>query len=156
MDASPPWAHHLRLEIEPELGSLPPTDGVRGARCWASNWTCCVREQSTGSQHNAQDVCLASVTHFKQKAKSKVTISHPVIKPWELAIGAIILQLRLCQPSLRLCSEIPLGINGHISKSTLQCPKGVLRVQMLSFNYEKQAPIIVNNTVLDTSKLLRD
>lgn len=51
LDASPPWAHHLWLEIEPELGRLPPTDGVRGARCWASNWTCCVRAGTSSTMH---------------------------------------------------------------------------------------------------------
>lgn len=51
LDASPPWAHHLCLEIAPELGRLPPTDGVRGARCWASNWTCCVRAGTASTMH---------------------------------------------------------------------------------------------------------
>lgn len=154
MDASPPWAHHHRLEIEAELGSLPPTDGVRGVRCWVSNWTCCVREQSRVFQNNTQDVCLASVTHFKQKVRSKVTLLHPVIKPWELSVllfysYSYVNHHSDCVPKYPRASM-------DIFPETLLCPKGVLRTQLLSFKCEKQAPIIVNNTVLYASTLLRD
>lgn len=110
--------------------------------------------QSRDCQHNAQDVCLASVTHFKQKMRS----NSDTFTSCDEALGVDYQCYYFTVTTMSTVTQIvflnALGCQWMYFQKYSQCPKGVLRTQILLYRYEKQAPIIVNNTLVYTSKLL--